>query len=571
MEDLKTLSFDEMNLSPEIARAIKDMGFEEATPIQSQAIDLIRAGKDVLGQSQTGTGKTAAFGIPCIEMIDEHNRSLQAVILAPTRELAIQICEEFRKLLKYKDSIKVVPIYGGQPIDRQIMALKRGVQVVVGTPGRVMDHMDRRTLKMETVRIVILDEADEMLDMGFREDIETILGKMPQKRQTIMFSATMPPAMLSLTKEYQIEPEHVKVMRKELTAPLIDQFYFEVNERSKTEALCRIIDMQNPSLSLVFCNTKRRVDEVVEQLQGRGYFAEALHGDLKQAQRDMVMKKFRNGTLEILVATDVAARGIDVDDIDIVINYDLPQDEEYYIHRIGRTARAGRSGKAFTFVVGKEVYKLRDISRYTNAKITKGKLPTLSDIEEAKASKFLEKVKGLIAEGGLSKYINLVERLSDDDYSTMDVAAALIKMNLYDENAVEIEEVSYADKPRRSFDQGVKSRSEKGMVRLYLNIGKANHILAKDVVGAIAGETGVPGNLIGAIDIFDDFTFVDIPREYVHTVLDGMKNKKVKGTKVNLQKAAAEQPRKQQGKGATREYFKDGKDRAKKKFFGFMS
>ncbi|MCL2617316.1 MAG: DEAD/DEAH box helicase, partial [Defluviitaleaceae bacterium] len=321
---MKSLSFEEMNLSPEIMRAIKDMGFEEATPIQSQAIDIIRAGKDVLGQSQTGTGKTAAFGIPCIELIDEHNRNLQAVILAPTRELAIQICEEFRKLLKYKDSIKVVPIYGGQPIDRQIMALKRGVQVVVGTPGRVMDHMERRTLKMETVKIVILDEADEMLDMGFREDIETILGKMPEERQTILFSATMPPGILSLTKEFQIEPEHVKVVRKELTVPLIDQAYVEVNERSKTEALCRIIDMQNPSLSLVFCNTKRRVDEVVEQLQGRGYFAESLHGDLKQAQRDMVMKKFRNGTLEILVATDVAARGIDVDDIDIVVNYDLP-------------------------------------------------------------------------------------------------------------------------------------------------------------------------------------------------------------------------------------------------------
>jgi len=571
MEDIKTMSFEEMYLSPEIAKAIKDMGFEEATPIQSQAISLIRAGRDVLGQSQTGTGKTAAFGIPCIEMIDEHDRNLQAVILAPTRELAIQICEEFRKLLKYKDSIKVVPIYGGQPIDRQIMALKRGVQVVVGTPGRVMDHMDRRTLKMETVKIVILDEADEMLDMGFREDIETILGKMPAKRQTVLFSATMPPGILSLTKEFQLEPEHVKVVRKELTAPLIDQHYYEVNERSKTEALSRIIDMQNPSLSLVFCNTKRRVDEVVERLQGRGYFAEALHGDLKQAQRDMVMKKFRNGTLEILVATDVAARGIDVDDIDIVVNYDLPQDEEYYIHRIGRTARAGRSGKAFTFVVGKEVYKLRDISRYTNAKIQKGKLPTLSDIEEAKASKFLEKVKSLVDEGQLSKYVNLAERLVGDEYSAMDVAAALIKMNLYDENAMEIEEVSYSDKPRRSSEQrGRSHQPEQGMVRLYLNIGKANRIMAKDVVGAIAGETGVPGKLIGAIDIFDEFTFVDIPREYAHTVLDGMKNKKVKGNKVNVQKAAGDQMRKPQSKSFSRDHHKDGKDKGRKKFFGFM-
>ena len=571
MESVKSLSFEEMNLSPWIMRAIKDMGFEEATPIQSQAIDIIRSGKDVLGQSQTGTGKTAAFGIPCLEMIDDHDRSLQAVILAPTRELAIQICEEFRKLLKYKDSIKIVPIYGGQPIDRQIMALKRGVQVVVGTPGRVMDHMERRTLKMETVKMIILDEADEMLDMGFREDIETILSKMPSERQTILFSATMPPGIMSLIKEFLTEPEYVRVVRKELTVPLIDQAYIEVNERSKTEALCRLIDMQNPTLSLVFCNTKRRVDQVVEQLQGRGYFAEALHGDLKQAQRDMVMKKFRNGTLEILVATDVAARGIDVDDIDVVINYDLPQDEEYYIHRIGRTGRAGRSGKAFTFVVGKEIYRLRDISSYTGAKITKGKLPTLSDIEEAKASKFLEKIKGVIAEGQLSKYINLVERLGDEDYSTMDIAAALIKMNLYDENAVEIEEVSYVERSSRgnSGQKGGRQHSNKGMVRLHLSIGKSNRILAKDIVGAIAGETGVPGNRIGAIDIYDDFSFVDIPREYVHTVLDGMKNKKVKGNKVHIQQATGDKPRKSNDRNPNREHSKDGK--SKKKFFGFMS
>lgn len=556
--NVSTLNFEEMNLSPEITKAIKDMGFEEATPIQSQAINIIREGRDVLGQSQTGTGKTAAFGIPCLEMIDDSDRSLQAVILAPTRELAIQICEEFRKLLKYKDSIKVVPIYGGQPIDRQIMALKRGVQVVVGTPGRVMDHMERRTLRMETVRMVILDEADEMLDMGFRDDIETILQKMPKEHQTVLFSATMPPGILSLTQKYQNEPEHVKVVRKELTAPLIEQEYFELGERHKTEALCRLIDLHNPTLCLVFCNTKRRVDEVVERLQGRGYFAEGLHGDLKQAQRDIVMKKFRNGTLEILVATDVAARGIDVDDIDIVINYDLPQDEEYYVHRIGRTARAGRSGKAFTFVVGREIYKLREIIRHTNAKIPKSKLPKLSDVEEAKAAKFLEKVKSVVDEGGLAKYINLVERLETDEYTTIDVAAALIKMNLYDENVEEIIEESYSGKRERNHQRA----PERGMVRLVLSIGREKGISPKDVVGALAGETNVPGKMIGAIDINNDYTYVDVPRDYVRDVIEGMKGKKVKGSKVLVQihqRPTSSEARQQQRK------------EPKKKLFGLLN
>lgn len=350
---MENLKFENMNLSPEICRAVLDMGFEEATPIQSQAISIIMAGRDVIGQSQTGTGKTAAFGIPCLEQIDAENKKLQAVILCPTRELAIQVSEEFRKLLKYTENIRVLPIYGGQPIDRQIAALKKGAQVIIGTPGRVMDHMRRRTLKMETVKMMVLDEADEMLDMGFREDIETILIKVPEEHQTVMFSATLSPEILSLSKRFLKEPEFIKVVRKELTVPNIEQIYFDVKERTKLDALSRIIDVYDPKLALVFCNTKKRVDEVVELLQGRGYFAEGLHGDLKQVQRDKVMQKFRNGTIEILVATDVAARGIDIDDIDVVFNYDVPQDEEYYVHRIGRTGRAGRTGKAFTFCVGK--------------------------------------------------------------------------------------------------------------------------------------------------------------------------------------------------------------------------
>lgn len=521
---MSNLLFEEMNLSEEIIKAVKDMGFEEATPIQSQAISKVMAGKDIIGQSQTGTGKTAAFGIPCLEMVNPEDKSLQAVILSPTRELAIQICEEFRKLLKYKDNIKALPIYGGQPIDRQIFALKKGIQVVVGTPGRIMDHMKRRTLKMENVKLVVLDEADEMLDMGFREDIETILSKMPEERQTVLFSATMPKEIIELTKIYQKNPEHIRIARKELTVPNIEQIYYEIKERTKLEAVSRIIDMHNPELAIVFCNTKKRVDDLVEQLQGRGYFAEGLHGDLKQVQRDVVMKKFRNGTIEILVATDVAARGIDVDDVDLVINYDLPQDEEYYVHRIGRTGRAGRTGKAFSFVVGREIYKLRDIMKFTKAKIHLGKLPSLSDIEEAKTAAFIDKVRAVIEEGHLSKYVNLVEKMMNEDISSIDVAAALLKMNLYDESAEDVElEDDFSD-------------SEK-LIRLFINIGKKKKVRAKDIVGAIAGETGIPGKALGDIDIFDDYTFVDVPKKYVKDVIKGMKNKKIKNNKINVERA----------------------------------
>ena len=518
---MENLKFEEMNLSDEIVRAVKDMGFEEATPIQSQAISIIMDGRDIIGQSQTGTGKTAAFGLPCLEMLDPDDKSLQSLILCPTRELAIQVSEEFRKFLKYKENIKVLPIYGGQPIDRQITALKKGVQVVIGTPGRVMDHMRRHTLKMGTVKYVVLDEADEMLDMGFRDDIETIMLKIPEERQTVMFSATMSEEILDLSRRYMNSPEYIKVTRKELTVPSIEQAYFDVKEKTKPDALCRIIDMYAPKLSIVFCNTKKRVDEVVEQLQGRGYFAEALHGDLKQ--------QLRNGTIEILVATDVAARGIDVDDVDIVFNYDVPQDDEYYVHRIGRTGRAGRSGKAFTFCVGKEIYKLRDIMRYTKTKIVQKKLPTLSDIEEIKTAAFLEKVKEVIDNGGLGKYIDIVDNMvNDDDVAATDIAAALLKLSLSDLMSYDTDDINFG---------GTEIYGDSGddTIRLFINAGKKNKIRAKDIVGAFAGEAGVPGNLIGHIDLYDDYTFVDVPAEYARDIISTMKNSKIKGKKVNIE------------------------------------
>ena len=533
---MEHLRFEDMNISNEICRAVLDMGFEEATPIQSQAIPVILEGKDIIGQSQTGTGTTAAFGIPLLERINPEDRRLQALILCPTRELAIQVSEEFRKLLKYKDNIRVLPIYGGQPIDRQIAALRKGTQVVIGTPGRVMDHMRRRTIKAETVQMMVLDEADEMLDMGFREDIETILVKIPEEHQTLLFSATLSPEILDITKRFQKNPEFIKIVRKELTVPNIEQYYFDVKEKTKLDALCRIIDVYDPKLAMVFCNTKKRVDELVEMLQGRGYFAEGLHGDLKQAQRDKVMQKFRNGTIEILVATDVAARGIDVDDIDVVFNYDVPQDEEYYVHRIGRTGRAGKAGKAFTFCVGKEIYKLRDIMRYTKTKIQQQKLPTLSDVEEMKTNIYLEKIKGIIEEGHLTKYIHLVDRLMEEDYTSIDIAAALLKDHLSDVNADDIDALDDINLGGTELYGG---EGEK-MVRLFINAGKKSKIRAKDIVGAIANEAGIPGKTLGEIAIFDEYTFVDVPNEFVRDILHGMKHAKIKGKRVHIEIAKKE-------------------------------
>lgn len=525
---MKKLRFEDLNLSEEILKAVKDMGFEEATPIQTQAIPYILEGKDVIGQSQTGTGKTAAFGIPALEMIETNKKMLQALILCPTRELAIQVTEELTRFAKFKENLIKVPVYGGQPINRQINALKKGAQIVVGTPGRVMDHMRRGTIKLDKLKMIVLDEADEMLNMGFREDIETILQDTREERQTILFSATMPKPILDLTKKYQKNPELIKVVHKELTVKNIEQVYFEVKEKNKLEILSRLIEMHNPKLSLVFCNTKKKVDDVVTQLQARGYFADGLHGDMKQPQRDRVMNKFRNGTVEILVATDVAARGIDVDDVEVVFNYDVPQDEEYYVHRIGRTGRAGRTGKAFTFAYGKEIYKLKDIQRYTKTKIKKQQVPSEKDIEEIRVNMFLEEVKNVLEEEKLRKQINILENKLED-YPSIDIAAALLKMYMEKDTKSNIKE----DLEKDFSDTG----AEPGMVRLFINIGRKQGVRPGDIVGAIAGETSMPGKMMGIIDIYDKYSFVEIPKEYANEVLMIMKDNKIKGTKINIEPA----------------------------------
>ena len=521
------MTFEEMCLDTRIMRAIAEMGFEQPSPIQAQSIPIAVEGKDMIGQARTGPGKTASFGIPMLQRINPKDKTLQAIVLCPTRELAIQSANEIRKLAKFLHGIKVLPIYGGQEISKQIRSLKGGVQIVIGTPGRVMDHLRRHTLKPQTVDIVVLDEADEMLNMGFREDIETILGQLPEERQTMLFSATMPKPILEIAKRYLHEPEIVKVIQKELTVPKIEQYYYEVNPRKKNEVLSRLLDMYDPSLSLVFCNTKRKVDELVADLKGRGYFAEGLHGDMKQSQRDRVMNGFRNGRTDILVATDVAARGIDVDDVEAVFNYDVPQDDEYYVHRIGRTGRAGREGRAFTLVVGKEIYKLKDIQRYCKTKIRRQPIPSVNDVAAIKVEKLLEQAGELIATDGLGRMMDLLEEYLDgSDYSATEMAAALLAMQLG--------ETSTQTLPKEEFgDTG----AEPGMVRMFMNIGKKDRVRIGDILGAVAGESGMEGALVGTIDMYDNFSFVEVPQEYAAAVLEAMNHSKIKGRRVNMEPA----------------------------------
>ena len=560
---MEAVRFDELQLDERIVRAVTDMGFEAASPIQAQAIPVQLEGLDIIGQAQTGTGKTAAFGIPLLQKIDPDSKKLQAIALCPTRELAIQVAEEIRRLAKYMHGIKVLPIYGGQDIVRQIRGLKDGTQIVIGTPGRVMDHMRRKTIRCDHVHTVIMDEADEMLNMGFLEDMETILSQLPEERQTVMFSATMPPAIQEIARKFQKDPVNVKVVKKELTVPKVTQYYYEVKPKTKVEVMCRLLDMYAPKLSVAFCNTKKQVDELVQELQGRGYFAEGLHGDLKQEQRDRVMHSFRNGATEILVATDVAARGIDVDDVEAVFNYDIPQDDEYYVHRIGRTGRAGRDGIAFSFVVGREVYKLRDIQRYCKTRIIPQAIPSLDDITEIKAEKIMDQVKETINNVDLTKMIQVIEqKLVEEDYTAMDVAAALLKIAMGEENediaesghlAPSLDELDRYGRDNRSRggrnngrrDGGRGSRGGRderngnGMARLFINIGKNQNVRPGDILGAIAGESGIPGRMVGSIDMYDKYTFVEVPEENAESVLKAMKNAKIKGKNIRMEVAGS--------------------------------
>ena len=446
-------------LDNRIVRAICEMGFEKLSPIQEQAIPYLLQGEDIIGQAQTGTGKTAAFGIPAIQHINPDVKKLQTIILCPTRELAIQAAEELRKIAKYMHGIKVLPVYGGQDISRQIAGL-RGVQIIVGTPGRVMDHMRRHTIKLDLVNMVVLDEADEMLNMGFREDMELILGQIPGEHQTALFSATMPKPILEITDRFQKDAKLVKVAAKELTIPLVSQKFYRVKNQDKDAACVRLLEYYQPKLTLIFCNTKKKVDELADLLKQQGFQAEGLHGDLSQAQRDVAMNRFRNGGASILIATDVAARGIDVDDVEAVINYDIPQDIEYYVHRIGRTGRAGRKGRSFTFANSREIYKIREIERVCHTTITEKKLPGAAKVLKAKADKYLNNAWELHEHEDIELMKSFLQRkMEEEGCDALELAAAMLKYQVGDKGE-EIAADEYAQRRGRFGEKGRFGRND---------------------------------------------------------------------------------------------------------------
>lgn len=443
-------TFQEMGISEPIQRAITDMGFEEASPIQEKAIPIALTGKDIIGQAQTGTGKTAAFTIPILEKVDTSKKYVQAIAIAPTRELAIQVSEEINRLAKYM-GITSLPIYGGQSIDRQIKALKKGPHIITGTPGRLLDHIKRKTLKLDRISVVVLDEADEMLDMGFLEDIERILKETPEEKQTLLFSATMPKPIQNLAEKFMNDPELVKMKAKEVTSPTVKQIFYEVNERDKFEVLCRLLDVDNPELAVIFGRTKRRVDELSDALNKRGYLADGLHGDLNQRQRDVVMNKFREGNIDILVATDVAARGIDVSGVTHVYNFDIPQDPESYVHRIGRTGRAGKTGLAITFATPRETGQIRSIEKASKGNIQRKSIPTVAEARESIQQAAVEKMIQMVEEEQYTQFKHAAGELLDQ-YNSIALVSVALKLLSKEQKNVPVQLTSetprYASKPK---------------------------------------------------------------------------------------------------------------------------
>ena len=526
--------FSELGLPEEILRAVDEIGFEEATEIQAKTIPLLLEGKDVIGRSHTGTGKTAAFGIPAVTAVGKEDRNtVKVLILCPTRELAMQACDELDKFAAYMPWVRTCAVYGGADIERQIMRLKRGVNIVVGTPGRVMDHINRRTLKLDSLSTIILDEADEMLNMGFREDIEMILGFVPEERQTVLFSATMPEQIMAITEQYQRDPVVVGVEQKSRTVDSVEQVYFDVPMGRKTDALQMLLLAYEPKLSMVFCNTKRMVDELTEQLVSKGFKASGLHGDMKQQSRTQVLNAFKSGRLNILIATDVAARGIDVDDVDAVFNYDIPQDNEYYIHRIGRTGRAGRSGIAYTIASGRrQVNDLMEIARYTKAHIERRDLPSRDDIIAAKTSSVMNIVKSCAMSGKYASYAEQIAELEKEGFTAEMLAAALLGMKI----SAETKNVPEFIKPvfRTEKGRNGKGGRDGGSVKVEISVGRQNRIAPNFVLGALVDATGMAGKNFGKIDIYDRFTTVEIPEADKDHVIESMTGTKINGQKIKI-------------------------------------
>ncbi|MDE7104780.1 MAG: DEAD/DEAH box helicase [Ruminococcus sp.] len=521
------MQFNEVNLSQEILEAVEELGFSEMTEIQQQSIPLLIQGKDVIGRSNTGTGKTAAFGIPAVESItDADKKSVVILILCPTRELAMQACEEIKKFAKYKRNVKTSAVYGGASMEKQIMELKRGANIVIGTPGRVMDHIRRRTLKLDNIRTVILDEADEMLNMGFREDIESILSDIPNKRQTVLFSATMPPEILAITEKYQNEPVQIKIKSAQKTVDSIKQYYFMVAMGRKTDALKLLLAAYSPKSAMVFCNTKKMVDELTEELVKSGIRAAGLHGDMKQTQRTQVMNNFKAKTTAVLVATDVAARGIDVSGIDAVFNYDIPQDNEYYIHRIGRTGRAGRDGTAYTLITSRrQQFELKDIAKYTKAEITELPLPNKSDVITVKKDEIIREISDMSS--APENTYDILDKLNALGIDYRETAVRLINARLQKE---------IAGLPEFDMPKPLKKGKRSGAktVRLDISIGRNRRIAPNFILGALVDATGMSGKDFGKIDIYDNHTTVEVPESEYDYILNSTNPMKINGHKVEV-------------------------------------
>jgi ATP-dependent RNA helicase DeaD len=523
-----TTTFAELGLAPALLAAVTDVGYEAPTPIQARTIPALLAGRDVIGQAQTGTGKTAAFAMPILQRLDLAHAEVQALVLTPTRELAIQVAEAIHTYGKALGAVRVLPVYGGQGMQQQIKRLQAGVHVVVGTPGRVMDHLRRETLRPGAIRMLVLDEGDEMLRMGFIDDVEWILDRMPAERQTALFSATMPPAIRKIAARHLRLPETIAIETGTLTVAAVEQRYLNVSERQKLDALTRVLEVEAPEAALVFVRTKLAAAEVTERLQARGYAAEAMHGDMTQKDREAVIRRLREGQVEIVIATDVAARGLDVERISHVINHDVPFDAESYLHRIGRTGRAGRTGTAILFVTPRETRLLKTIERFTGQRIAPMRMPTAEDVAARRVQSFKARLRAAVSEDGLEPYLALVEELGEEAGLDMaEIAAAAARLAAGD-RPLTVEPMAAA--PAEPVASG-------RMVRLFVDAGREAGVRPGDIVGAIAGESDIPGRVIGAIDVHARFTFVDIPAEYVDRVLERMRNVQIRGVPIVVKQA----------------------------------
>jgi ATP-dependent RNA helicase DeaD len=553
---METPPFSELGLPDSLLAAIETLGYERPSPIQALSIPPALEGKDLVGLSATGSGKTAAFALPALAKVDIKALHPQVLILCPTRELAVQVCEEVHRLGAKMRGLHATPVYGGAPMDRQLRALRDGAQVVVGTPGRLLDHLRRGSFDPSHIKMAILDEADRMLDMGFKDEMTELLGALPPERQTLFFSATMSQGVSRLIKSFGKNPQIVEIEQKARTVSTVEQSYFEVRQRSKVEVLSRILDMNPPRLGIIFCNTKRSVDECTEDLVNRGYAADRLHGDMTQQMRERVLKRFREGSVELLVATDVAARGLDIDEIDIVFNYDLPTDPEDYVHRIGRTGRAGRSGRAVTFVYGRDIYRLQSVERFTRSVIRRERIPSVEQVEGRRADLIFDNLKERLEAGKFDAYQDNIDRLLEQGHTPTDIAGALVTLlreasgregSLIEEDR----EPERRERPQRTeqrpqrderspqreergprddnrFERGPIPQ-EQGMTRMFLSLGKTHGVMAKEIVGMLYREAGLPDGCLGRITLFPKHSLVDIPAELVAQVMDRTRNARLRG------------------------------------------